>query len=236
MFFLTVSVLADQDLLKSVLECSALMVSCWKVEHPLDIEDNITIRLSSEDEAVGLDAAPRVARHSFSELAPTEVPAPLEPHLRDDEVVVKKRALKQVKQVSALLHGEDLPKGTQAREVPEVLYQIPAVPREAKDCVVCQQSFKTHHRLMVHMGVHCGEKYPCGKCGKVLANSKMWRTHTESCVQGKKIACPDCGKEYASTEGMRQHRKAKHGADAPEAGEGFVSFLWEGIQNQKELS
>ena len=54
--------------------------------------------------------------------------------------------------MSALLCGEDLPKGAQAREVAEVPYQIPAVPREAKDCPVCQQSFKTHHCLMVHMG------------------------------------------------------------------------------------
>ena len=56
--------------------------------------------------------------------------------------------------MSALLCGEDLPEGAQARKVAEVPYQIPAVPREAKDCPVCQQSFVTHHRLMVHMGVH----------------------------------------------------------------------------------
>ena len=64
----------------------------------------------------------------------------------------------------------------------EVPYQIPAVPREGKDCPVCQQSFKTHHCLMVHMGVHRGEKYPCTKCGKVLANRKMWSRHTKACV------------------------------------------------------
>ena len=123
--------------------------------------------------------------------------------------------------MSALLHGEDLPEGAQAREVAEVPYQVPAVPREAKDCLVCQQSFKTHHRLMVHMGVHRGEKYPCDKCGKVLASKKMWSRHTSACVRGHRVACPDCGKQYASSQGMKQHHQAKHGVDAPEVDEAF---------------
>ena len=51
-----------------------------------------------------------------------------------DEVLLKKRALKWVKQqVSALLHGEDFPEGAQAREIAEIPYQLPAVPRKAKD-------------------------------------------------------------------------------------------------------
>ena len=68
-----------------------------------------------------------------------EVPVPLEPHPAADEVVMKKRDLKWVKQqVSALLHGEDLPEGAQAQEVAEVLYQIAAVVRDAKVCPVCR--------------------------------------------------------------------------------------------------
>ena len=55
--------------------------------------------------------------------------------------------------VSSSLWGGP-PEGAQAREVAKVPYQVPAVPREAKDCPMCQQSFITHHRLMVHMGVH----------------------------------------------------------------------------------
>ena len=115
-FLFLISVLADEDLLKSVLECSELVVSRWKVCHPSDTED-ITVGLSSEDEAKGLAASPGVARCSFGEpaAAPTEVPAAPEPHPNEDEVVVKKMALKWVKQqVSALLHGEDLPEGAQA--------------------------------------------------------------------------------------------------------------------------
>ena len=182
------------------------MVLRWKVDHPLDTEEEIAVGLSSEDEVEGLVASPRVARCSFGgpAAAPTEVPAPLEPHPAEDEVLVKKRALKWViQQVSALLHGEDLPEGAQAKEVAEVPYQILSVPREAKDCPVCQQSFKTHHQLMVHMGVHWVEKYPCTKCGKVLGNKKMWKRHTSACVQGKKVACPDCGKQYNSSQGMK---------------------------------
>ena len=140
---------------------------------------------------------------------------PLEPCRAEDEVVVKKRALKWVKQqVSALLHGEDLPEGAQAREVAEVLYQIPAVSRDRKDCPVYQKSFKTHHHLMVHMGVHHGEKFPCSKWGKVLATKQMWTEHTKAYVSGIWVACPDCGQEYANTQGMHQHHKAKHGAEA----------------------
>ena len=47
MFLFLVSVLADEDLLKSVLECSEMMVLRWKVDHPSDIENNITFGLSS---------------------------------------------------------------------------------------------------------------------------------------------------------------------------------------------
>ena len=52
---------------------------------------------------------------------------------------------------------------------------------------------------MVHMGVHRDEKYPCTKCGKVLANRKMWSRHTKACVCSSKVACPDCGKQYTSS-------------------------------------
>ena len=221
--FSLISVLADRDLLKSVLECSELVTSLWKHGHPSDTEEDPAVGLSSEDEAAGLEPEPGVARHRFGGPTPVGAPAPAEVppkvHPAEDEVVVKKRALKWVKQqVSALLHGEDLPEGAQAREVAEVPYQIPAVPREAKDCPVCQQSFKTHHHLMVHMGVHRGKKFPCSKCGKVLANKRMHARHTASCVHGQKFECPVCGKKYASTQGLKQHQKAKHGADAPDEG------------------
>ena len=203
-----ISVLADEDLLKLVLECSALQVSHWKVDHPSDTEEDITVGLSSKDEAEGLEPTLGVARCGSSGHAPVSLDS--HPVANVDEVLVKKRALKWVKQqVSALLHGEDLPEGAQAREVAKVPYQIPAVPREGKDCPVWQQSFKTHHHLMVHIGVPRGEKYPCNKCGKVLVNRKMWSRHTKACVHGSKVACLDCGKQYASSQGMKQHHKAK---------------------------
>ena len=89
----------------------------------------------------------------------------------EGEVVVKKRALKWVKQqVMALLHGENLPEGVEAHKVAEVPYQLPAVARDATECPTCQRKFPNHHKLMKHMGVHHGEKFPCEKCGKVLAS------------------------------------------------------------------
>ena len=57
-----ISVLADEDLLKSVLECSDLVVSSWKRDHPSDIKDDVLVGLSSKDETEGLATQPRVAR------------------------------------------------------------------------------------------------------------------------------------------------------------------------------
>ena len=134
------SVKADSNLLKTVWECSDLKVSRWKIQHLSDTEDKCTIGLTSEDEAEGLEAAPGVTRHSFGgppapEAQPTLV---LPQHCpAEDEVVMKKRDLKCVKQqVSAHLHGEDLPEGAQAREVAEVPYKVLAVPRGETTCPV----------------------------------------------------------------------------------------------------
>ena len=114
------------------------------MDHHSDTEDDGVVGLSSEDKAEGLPAASMVARCRFG--GPAPVLAPPEPCLAEDEVVVKKWAMKWVKQqVLALLCGEDLPEGAQAREVAEIPYQIPAVVRDRKDCPVCQKSFKTHH-------------------------------------------------------------------------------------------
>ena len=73
-----------------------------------------------------------------------------------------------------------------------------------------------------HVRVHRGEKYPCNKGGKVLANRKMWSRHTKACVCGSKVACLDCGKQYANSQGMKQHHKAKHGADIPEVDKHYI--------------
>ena len=71
--------------------------------HPSDTEDETLVGLSSEDEAEGLAALPRVARQRSS--GPAVVPgSPVCHPAAEDEVLVKKRALKWVKQqVSALL-------------------------------------------------------------------------------------------------------------------------------------
>ena len=229
--------MAGADLLKSVLECCDLVVSRWKTEHLSDTKDDNLVGLSSEDEAEGLAPTHGVARQGPGVPAPAEVPASPEHHPADNKVIVKKRALKWVKQqVSALLSGEDLPEGAQAREVTEVPYQIPAVARERKDCPVCQKSFKTHHWLLVHMGVHCGEKSPCSKCGKVLATKRMWTRYTKACVAGNQVTCPVCGQEYASAQGMHQHYKAKHGVDAAAQEQGeFLCPFCNKVNDQEDL-
>ena len=91
------SVLVDEDLLKSVLEYSNLVLSSWKRDHPSNTEDGVLVRLSSEDEAESLATQPRVARRGVSAPAavPVEVPAavPVASQTSAHEVVVKKRAL-----------------------------------------------------------------------------------------------------------------------------------------------
>ena len=106
---------AGRDLLKSVWECTELKASPWKVLHPSDTEDEPNVGLSNEDEAEGMEATPGVARRgpgrpAAPEPQPALAPAPLP--VTADEIVMKKRVLKRMKQqVSALLRGEDLLKG-----------------------------------------------------------------------------------------------------------------------------
>ena len=137
------SVKADRKLLKFVWECSELKVSHWKILHSSDTEDERTVGLTSEDEAEGLEPAPGVSRCSFggppAPMAQPE-PVPAQPQLAEDEVVVKKRALKRVKQqVSALLHGEDLPGGAKAREIAEVPIRGSSCPQR-RDYLSCVQT------------------------------------------------------------------------------------------------
>ena len=188
-----------------------------------------------------MKAAPGVARCGSGGPVALEVqPAPVlvQPQVAEDEVVVKKRALKHMKQqVLALLWGEDLPEGAQATEVAEAPYEVPAVPRGETTCPVCKQVFKSHHRVTVHMGVHRGEKLPCGKCGKVLATRRYWTEHTQSCVQGKQVACPVCRKQFASAHTMHKHHKAQHGADYVVPPGGFVCpFCGKSFQVKKTWS
>ena len=150
--------------------------------------------------AEGLEADPGVSQCSFSGPAGEPVaPTLAEPQPAQDEVIVKKRTLKRVKhQVSALIDGEDLPEGAQAREIAEVPYQIPAISREAKVCPLCHMTLKTDHRLMVHMGVHgvrnspvtsVGRFWPLGKCSGYTQRlvCKVGRLHALTVVRSMPV-------------------------------------------------
>ena len=87
---------------------------------------------------------------------------------------------------------------------------------------------------MHHMGVHRGEKFPCEKCGKILASRRMLRAHVPACVQGKRVPCTDCAWSFASKQGMMQHFRVAHGAEAPERDEFPVPPLCKGVFSQEE--
>ena len=103
-------------------------------------------------------------------------------------------------------------------------------------CPVCRQVFKSHHRVTVHMGVHRGEKFPCGKCGKVLATRRYWTEHTQSCVQGKWVACPVCQKQFASAQTMHKHHKAQHGTDSVVPSRWvYLPILWQILSSKEDM-
>ena len=213
--------MADEDNIKDILLTSPLMVSWYRAEHPSDTEDKGGVGLLSEDEAEGLGPEAEVAWKGWASRGrrPEGVtPTPV----GEDEVLVKKGTLRRVKQqVSSLLTGKDLPEGAEACEVAKVLHQLPTVERDATVCPVCERELPNHHKLLKHMGVHRGEKYPCRKYGKILASQCMLWAHQPACIQGKSIQRPDCGKHYARRQSMSQHHKVAHGVDRPEADEAF---------------
>ena len=177
---------ADADNVKDVLKVSELMVTQWKDANPSNTEDEVNMGLTSEDEAEGLGPEAGVAWRG--QAARGEPPQGATPTLvGEGEVVVKKQALKRMKQqVLALLRGEDLPEGAEAHKVAEVPYQLPAVERDVTVCPVCERELPNHHKLMKHMGVHCGEKFPCSKCGKVLASRHMLQS-SPTCLHPREV-------------------------------------------------
>ena len=110
----------DADNVKDMLEVSGLMIMWWKEAHPSNTEDEVNVGLTSEDKAEGMDQQPGIAHRGG---AVHESQQGATAAAGEGEVVVKKRALKHLKQqVMALLHGEDLPEWAEAREVAEVPY------------------------------------------------------------------------------------------------------------------
>ena len=102
LFLFFVSVIADVDLMKLVLDMSRLLTSLYKAMHPSDTEDRLEVGLSSEDEAEGLPADPGRAHRGIA-TGPAPAPATAPEPTGGDKVVVKKRSLRRVKQQVSML-------------------------------------------------------------------------------------------------------------------------------------
>ena len=235
---LCISVHADEDLEKYVLETSKLCCTMFKHKCPADTEDEALVGISSEDEAEDLNLDPAITRQAVRQGAPAPImgtsgvlsaevrstAAATGPTPGPKEVIMKKDALVTVqKQMAALVRGEDLPASQPgAREVQDVPYVVLAVGGEDTKCPICHLVFKTPYQLREHMDVHRGEQFPCGNCSKLLAIHRMLKAHQKGCVQGSKFTCEGCGHEYATKQGLRQHTRVTHGPEQPVPDEVFI--------------
>ena len=234
---LCISVCADEDLEKYVLETSKLCCTMFKLKYPADTEDEALVGISSEDEAEDMDLdlaitcwavrqAP-VLIVGTSGVLSTEVmsmAAATGPVPGPEEVIMKKAALVTVhKQMAALVRGEDLPASQPgAREVQDGPYVVPAVGGEDTKCPICHSVFMTFYQLREHMDVHRGEQFPCGNCSKLLASCRMLKAHQKGCIQGSKFICEGVWLEYATKQGLRQHTRVSHGPEQPAPDEVFI--------------
>ena len=229
---LCLSVCADEDLEKYVLETLKLCCTMFKLKCPADTEDEALVGISSEDEAEDMDLDPAIIHRAVRQ-APVlivetsgvlstgvmSMAAATGPIPGPEEVIVKKAALVTVqKQMAALVRGEDLP----AREVQDMPYVVPVVGGEDTKCPICHLVFMTPYQLREHMDVHRGEQFPCGNCSRLLASCHMLKAHQKSCIQGSKFICEECGWEYATKQGLRQHTRVTHGPEQPAPDEVFI--------------
>ena len=155
---LCISVHADKDLEKYVLETSKLCCTMFKLKCPADTEDEALVGISSEDEAEDLDLDPAIT-HQAVRQAPAPIvgtsgvlsaeamsmAAATGPIPGPEEVIMKKAALVTVqKQMAALVRGEDLLASQPgAREVQDVPYVVLAVGGEDTKCPICHLVFMT---------------------------------------------------------------------------------------------
>ena len=158
---LCISVHADEDLEKYVLETSRLCCMLFKCKCPADTKDEALVGISSEDEAEDLDLDPAIACQAVRQGAPAPIvgtsavpsaevrsaAAVAGPTCGPEEVIMKKAALVTMqKQMAALVRGEDLPASQPgAREVQDMPYVVLAVGREDTKCPICHLVFKTSY-------------------------------------------------------------------------------------------
>ena len=136
---LCISVHADEDLEKYVLETLKLCCTMFKLKCPADTEDEALVGISSEDEAEDMDLDLVITRRAVRQ-APVlivgtsgvlsaevmSMAAATGPVPGPEEVIMKAALVTVQKQMAALVRGEDLP----AREVQDVPYVVLAVGGE----------------------------------------------------------------------------------------------------------
>ena len=211
------SVLANKELVKDVLTCTALTPSTYKTHHPDNTDDSEEVGDSSEDEAEGLEEILGVSHHLQKPLQPEPVPEPTpipSSALTEEEGVIKVQR-KDLKKAQGIL--KDILAGRKVRAASgascdDVPFELPTVEAGDKYCNLCHQSFSLTRALRHHMKTHTGETgWVCDKCSKILSTKAMLDLHTASCgKRDKQHNYQSCNKGYTTKQALMAHLKAKH--------------------------
>ena len=95
-------------------------------------------------------------------------------------------------------------------------------------CNICYKGHVTKVELVLHMGVHTGEKpwakrshdFICGECGKTFSKNRDFEDHKRFHEEGFANKCDQCGKTYNYKSGLQAHIKSAH--SGPEEREKFL--------------
>jgi DNA-directed RNA polymerase subunit RPC12/RpoP len=94
--------------------------------------------------------------------------------------------------------------------------KVPEHPPGVTQCQVCLKEFRTHRKLLKHVGTaHLGEqRHECSHCNRSFASVGYCRLHEKSCKGNKSPArepryiCSDCGAEFINPWELAQHMKS----------------------------
>ena len=213
MYLLLVRV--NHELVKDVLTCRPLENSVYNSHHPDDTDNPDDVKVSSEDEAEGMEGilgiSRRLSRPPPSESSPPELPAPPAPEVKEGFIKVPKKDLKRAQGIlKDILAGRKVRASGASRE--DVPFEVPEVQVGETSCELCCQCFKSTRSLRHHMKTHTGDTgWSCDQCGKVLASGAMFNLHQKSCGKERGHWCQECTKGYSTKQALVAHLKAKHG-------------------------